>query len=79
MQDAIKQYILDEFLPGEDPDELTATTPLITGGVLDSISTVRMVSHLESQYGVKFKASEMSPAHLDTLDRIVQTVMSKQS
>ena len=35
----IHAYILNEFLPGEDPDELTVDTALITGGVLDSIST----------------------------------------
>ena len=31
----IHAYILREFLPGEDPNELTDRTPLITGGVLD--------------------------------------------
>ena len=35
----IKDFIMAEFLPGESPDELTDTTPLISGGILDSIAT----------------------------------------
>jgi hypothetical protein len=37
IEKTLKEYILKEFLPGEDPVELTATTPLISGGILDSI------------------------------------------
>lgn len=74
----VKTYILDEFLPGEDPDELEADTPLITGGILDSISTVRLVSFLEEEYGIKFQAHEMSPANLDTLTKISTIVKAKQ-
>ena len=33
-----------EFLPGEDPEELTDTTPLITGGIFDSIATLKLVT-----------------------------------
>lgn len=31
-KDVIKTYILSEFLPGEDPNELTDSTSLVTGG-----------------------------------------------
>jgi len=41
IKNALKEFILTEFLPGEDPNELTETTPLITGGVLDSIATLK--------------------------------------
>jgi len=37
----VKDFILREFLPGENPAELTDATPLITGGVLDSIASTR--------------------------------------
>ena len=75
----IKAYILDEFLPGEDPDELEDTTPLITGGILDSISTVKLVAFLEERFGVEFQAYEMNADYLDTINQIAETVESKQS
>ena len=37
MVQAVKVFILDEFLPGEPADSLTGDTPLISGGILDSI------------------------------------------
>lgn len=77
--DTVKTYILDNFLPGEDPDELDETTPLITGGILDSISTVKVVAFLEEQFGIEFQAHEMSADYLDSLSKIAHTVESKLS
>ena len=74
---AIKDYVLREFLSGESPDVLTETTPLISGGILDSISTLKLVSHLEESYGIEFEAHEVSADHLDTLEAIVNIVQDK--
>ncbi len=73
----LRQHILEQYLDGADPDELTDDMPLITGGILDSISTVMLVSFLEKQYGVEFQAHEMGVDHLDTVELIVSTVQSK--
>lgn len=73
----VRKYLLEEFLAGEDPAALTNQTPLITSGILDSIATAKLVSHLEERFGVRFKASEVSGAYLDTVDRIVEAVHSK--
>ncbi|HEX6924625.1 MAG TPA: acyl carrier protein [Longimicrobiaceae bacterium] len=74
----IKQYILDECLPGENPALLTEDTPLITGGILDSISTMKLVMFLEEEFGVSIEAHEMSPDHLNTIARVARTVESKR-
>lgn len=75
---AIKAYILNEFLPGEDPDELEDDTPLITDGILDSISTVQLVSFLEERFGIEFQAHEINVDYLNTISKIADTVASKQ-
>ena len=74
---AVKQYILDEFLPGENPGELTETTPLITGGILDSLATMKLITFLEDRYGITMEAHEADPEHLDTIALIEQLVRSK--
>ena len=51
IKSVVRDYILREFLPGEEPGELTDRTPLITGGILDSISTLKLVVFLEEQFG----------------------------
>ena len=74
---AVRDYLLKEVLPGEDPSALTESTPLVSSGVLDSISTARLVSHLENHFGIRLKASEVNAAHLNTVALIVNTVQSK--
>jgi acyl carrier protein len=76
--DQIKAYILKEFLPGEDPDALTDTTPLITGGILDSLATVKLVAFLEDQYGCTLQPYEADVDHLNTISTITELVLSKR-
>ena len=78
VQDRVKDYILREFLPDEDPSELDDQTPLISGGILDSISTVKLVAFLEDEFDVQFQAYEMNADYLDTLNKIEETVQAKQ-
>jgi acyl carrier protein len=75
----IKEYILREFLPGESPDSLDDTTPLITGGVLDSIATVRLIAFLEDKYGVQIDPHEMNPDYLNFLPDIAALVAARQA
>ena len=75
----IKDFILKEFLPGEDPAELTDTTPLITGGILDSIATLKLVMFIEERYGISLQAHEVDAEHLDTISQIAQLIRSKKS
>ena len=74
---AVKEYILSEFLPGEDPDTLSDDTPLITGGILDSIKVMKLVVYLEETHGLEFQAHEITAEHIDTLERIARIVQTK--
>ena len=47
LKQAVREYVLSEFLPGEDPDSLRDDTPMVTGGILDSITSVKLVTFLE--------------------------------
>ncbi|MBI4528302.1 MAG: acyl carrier protein [Deltaproteobacteria bacterium] len=74
----VKSYILKEFLPGEDPAELTESTPLITGGILDSIATLKLVTFLEDQYAFTVKAHEVDVENLNTISDIAALVLSRK-
>jgi acyl carrier protein len=73
----VKDYIMSEFLPGESPDELTDSTPLITGGILDSIATLKLVLFMEERWHVSFEPHEVDRENLDTLDLITALLRSK--
>lgn len=78
IQTEIHGYILNEFLPGEDPAELTGRTPLITGGILDSISTLKLVNFLEDHFGITIEAHEAGVDHLDSIEAIARLIAGKR-
>lgn len=73
----VKTYLLKEFLLGENPDVLEDSTPLVTGGFLDSIATLKLIAFLEDCYGIEFKAHEMSIDYINTLTDIAKIVYTK--
>ncbi len=77
VKDVVKAYILKEFLPGENPDELTDSTPLISGGILDSLATIKLVAFLEERFKIQIQAHETMIDYLDTISDISQLVSSK--
>lgn len=75
----VKDYILKEILPGENPEALTDTTPLITGGILDSLATLKLVSFLEEEFSIQVQPHETGADYFNTLNDIANFVYSKQS
>ena len=77
IREAVKGFILSEFLPGEDPGELRDDTPLITGGILDSIATLKLVAYVEESFGIDLAPHEADADHLNTISDISRLVESK--
>ena len=79
VMNTIKNYILDEFLPGEDPNGLTMRTPLMSSGILDFIATLKLITFLrEQEFDVHVKAHEADEEHLNTLNAICELVDFKR-
>ncbi len=76
---AVKNFILNEFLPGEDPAALTDTTALVTTGILDSIAVLKAVTFLENQFGITIEPHEAVVENLNTLSDITRLVISKKA
>jgi len=78
VRELVRAYILREFLPGVPASELTDATPLISGGILDSLATVRLVAMLEERYKVEIEAHEASITHFNSVADIAGLVLGKQ-
>jgi len=77
IKEKVKTFILNEFLPGEDPDELTESTPLLTTGILDSIATLKLITFLEKEFDISVAAHEADSENLNTIADISNLVSSK--
>lgn len=73
----VREHIVREIFGGEDPGDLNDATPLITGGIIDSISTLKLVAFLEERYGIEIAAHEADSENLNTLADIARLVQSK--
>ena len=78
IQASIRDYLITEFLPGEDPAELKDEMPLITSKIIDSIAAIKLVSFLEGQFGIQIEAHELDVDNFDSIAKITRLVQSKQ-
>lgn len=77
IRSTVKEFVLREFLGGEDESRLKGDTPLITGGIMDSIGTVRLVTHLEREFQIVLEQRDIIVEHFDTVDGITALVQGK--
>ena len=78
IKQSVKEYILAEFLPGEDPAALTDDTQMFTQGILDSLASLKLVAFMEEEFGISIAAHEVDTEYLDSLNSIAALIQSKQ-
>ncbi len=77
IKDEIRQYI-QETIVQSDSIQITNDTPLISRGIMDSISTLKMVDFLETKFGIEFHPYEVDRENLDSINLISDFVLSKK-
>jgi len=79
-QDNIKSEIRD-YIKGtilqDDSVAIENGTALISGGIIDSISTLKLVDFLEKKYKIEFQPHEVDRENLDSIDLIAGFISSK--
>jgi len=76
ISEEIRSYIADNFFQGKN-DELESDTPLLSSGIIDSISALQLVEFLEDKYGFEFEAHEVDQDNLNSVEIITKFVTSK--
>jgi acyl carrier protein len=74
LRTAILDYVRREYLEEGDDRELTASTRLISGGIVDSFSMVSLKRFLERRCDLKIPDADASPEAFDTVDSIAALV-----
>ena len=72
----IKAFIIEEHY--EDPPEgLKGDTPLVSSGIIDSISILQVVDFMENNFGIEFEPHEVDQSNLNTIDLMAGFVVNK--
>jgi len=70
----VRDYVVREYLEEGDDREVTETTPLISGGIVDSFSMVSLKRFLEKKYNIQIPDADATPDAFDSVQRIVTLV-----
>jgi acyl carrier protein len=73
----VKEYIQNELIHDESASEITNTTPLIAGNVLDSITILRLAVYLEERFDIEVEPHEIGVENMETIDMIADFVRNR--
>jgi acyl carrier protein len=71
----VREYVVKEYLEEGDDRVITDTTPLITGGIVDSFSMVSLKRFLEKKYSIQIPDADASPEAFDNVNSIAALVI----
>jgi acyl carrier protein len=74
LKQVIRAYVAREYLEEGDDRSIEDSTPLISGGIVDSFSMVSLKRFLERRYGIDIPDAEATPEAFDTVSRIADLV-----
>ncbi len=74
----IKQFIVDNFLFGDD-SSLQENTSFMQSGIIDSTGILELIVHLEQTYNIKIHDQELVPENLDSIKNIGRFISKKLS
>jgi acyl carrier protein len=75
---AIREYIVSTWLSGDERG-LTDETDLQESGLLDSLTTLSLISFLEETFKIQLDPADIHAESFRTLDAIVTLVSQKTS
>jgi acyl carrier protein len=76
IKERLRQHIVSHYLPGEDPANLLDDTELKGSGILDSLSTLKLVTFVEDTYQITISPHEAS-SEFDCIEDIAALVQRK--
>ena len=77
IRDAVKAFVIENFLFGDSTHPLTETDSLIENGIIDSTGVLELVAFIEDRYGITVADADIVPDNLDSLARITAFITSK--
>ncbi|MGI9592889.1 MAG: acyl carrier protein [Myxococcota bacterium] len=77
VRQAVREFILTNLLPGEAPETLDDSEPLVTSGVITSLSLLEIVSFLEVRFSIELDVHDLGVSRMDSVDLIVDLVIER--
>jgi acyl carrier protein len=76
IKDQIRQFIVENFLFGQD-ENLTNETSFLDEGIIDSTGVLELVTFLEEKFSINIEDEELIPQNLDSIMNVANFVENK--
>lgn len=73
----LKQFIIDNFLFGDD-DGLADDTSFLEEGIIDSTGMLELITFLEETFSIQLDDEELVPENLDSINNLINFLSQKQ-
>lgn len=78
IEEELRSYIFNQFIPRENPKTLNLDVDLIEEGILDSLAIVHLISHLEEEYQIEVEPGEVVVDNIGSIRRLTDFIKHKQ-
>jgi acyl carrier protein len=72
----LRHFIATEVIP-EDDLQLDDNAALLSTGVINSVSVMKLVAYMEETFAFEFEPYEVDQDYLDSIDKMVEFVQGK--
>lgn len=74
----VKQFIVDNFMFGNESEMVSNDGSFMENGIIDSTGILELIDFTEETYGISIKDNELIPENLDSLDNISKFILFKK-
>ncbi|NOQ14082.1 MAG: acyl carrier protein [Methyloprofundus sp.] len=78
MKQKIREFIFNELIFVAEPEKFSDDDDLLEAG-LDSMGIMRLIMHIEDQFGVTLPDSEIDPDNVKSFNTLEQWVLQHQA
>jgi len=78
-REAVRQYIIENFLFGDAEPLQNDSISLLDGGILDSVGVMELVAFLEQDFSLTISDEDLIPENLDSVDNLVKYIGRQQA
>jgi acyl carrier protein len=76
-KESIRKFIVEEFMPDTQVEDLPEDIDLISAGIIDSLAVLKIVAFIEMENDITIAPEELSPEKLNCVASIFELACSK--
>lgn len=74
----LRDFVIEELLYAFDSPELGLDDELLGSGLLDSMASAQLMMHVESEFEIKLKPTDLTFENFNTLNALAQLVNKRR-